>query len=393
MINLTRGLPNPDNEYSIAGTAAHKVGQLCLENGQEPIEYVGRKVMAKGILFEITSEMAEAVALYVDLCSRLKADAGPIWGVEARINLAPLNPPRPMFGTADFWCIVNGVLYVVDYKHGFVGVPIEGNQQAPYYALGVLLGLPKRTRIDRVHLMIVQPNAFGKDVKEIQWSVDELLFWSLELIEKAEATTKPDAPLTAGSWCKDARCKAAGRCPAQLAYAQAIVTDGGQLIDQTLDERLLDPVMVDGLLGLLPTVKGWIKSVEEAADRFAAADLLPSWKQVPTNGVERWRNPAEAGELLTGTTDLTEAEAYEPRVVVSPAQARMKLARRILVDRLEMWGQTVGAKRPTKKDAEQAAREELQAFIEKRSGGVKLVPRSHPTPAITNDDQLGAIED
>jgi hypothetical protein len=73
---------------------------------------------------------------------------------------------------------------------------------------------------------------------------------------------------------------------------------------------------------------------------------------------------------------LHEIDPWRAPTVVSPAQARGKIAARIVAA-----SATVGAK-VTKKAAEATAKAALESLIQRVSGGVKLVPDSHPAPAI-----------
>ena len=62
--------------------------------------------------------------------------------VEHRVDLTPLRPPVPMFGTADAIVIKpkRRQLHVIDLKYGAgVLVEAENNPQTRYYGLGALL--------------------------------------------------------------------------------------------------------------------------------------------------------------------------------------------------------------------------------------------------------------
>jgi len=134
--------------YSLEGTLAHAVAERCLWNRQDAIEYVGRRLLADDGAevwpgHEVTPDMAEAVQVYLDECRRVDVLPGDTL-IEARIDLAPLNPPAPIFGTADFVAYIPGWhrLRVIDLKYGAgVRVEAEGNAQLKHYALGALLRL------------------------------------------------------------------------------------------------------------------------------------------------------------------------------------------------------------------------------------------------------------
>jgi hypothetical protein len=369
-VNFCRDLPNEDNEHSIAGTAAHAVAEMCLRNEQEAEEYIGRMVDAKGTQVEVTAKMAEDVQQFVEACRNYIPGASQYW-IERSFDLSMLGPPAPMFGTADFVAIVGRRLIVVDYKNGFVPVEGEGNMQLRYYALGAWLSLPKGTPIDRIDIMIVQPNAQGKTFKSELIEPEDLLAWSIELIEHAEATIPPDAPRTPGSWCKDNYCRGRGRCPDQADSALAVAAT-----ELPAMPSLLEPEQVAYLLSRIPEVKAFIKSVEEAGTQLAHQETLPGWTLAPKRGTQSWADAKTAGDMLTGLHELDESEAYEPREVVSPARARKALGAKIYAE-AKAKGQKYA-----KKSCELDAARLLDKLIVTTSSGFNLVPVSEDNPAL-----------
>jgi hypothetical protein len=128
-VNLSRGMPNYESEYSRIGTAAHAVGAMALERGVDADMWQGLEV--EGI--EITEEIVEGVGIYVNYCRAIidRVGKGNYW-IEKKLSLESLNPPGKMFGTGDFtgYDPETKTLEVVDYKNGAgVVVEIEGNVQ------------------------------------------------------------------------------------------------------------------------------------------------------------------------------------------------------------------------------------------------------------------------
>ena len=200
-IRLSEGIPKTSSRYADEGTAAHEVGEMCFKQNRDAAEFIGRFITVHGNKFEVDEEMAEAVQVYVDFV-REAAKAGEL-RIEQKIDLAPLKPPAPMFGTTDAVVLAftanTGIIKAIDYKHG-AGVAVEvedidiegvdhGNKQGRYYALGTWLGLPKdqRDRITTVEVVIVQPRAYHVDgpTRTETLTIAELKAWARELMERA----------------------------------------------------------------------------------------------------------------------------------------------------------------------------------------------------------------
>ena len=96
----------------------------------------------------------------------------------------------------------NGVLHVVDYKHGEgLVIEVKNNLQLEYYALGALTTLKYPCRY--VQMTIVQPRAYHPDGSIRHWRIPSLHFLDVEqsIISEAEETRNPKAILHAGSHC------------------------------------------------------------------------------------------------------------------------------------------------------------------------------------------------
>ena len=386
-----RGLPNESTPAAEEGTAAHELANMCLVNGQDAIEYVGRVVHAH----EVDEEMAEGVQVYLDAVRY--AWHGPLgdstmpdtrW-IEQRFTLAALNPPAPMFGTADSVCYVtgHGTLYVHDLKFGKGHrVEAEGNPQLRYYALGALLSLQETHptwRVSKIVATIVQPRqpAAGSDpVRSTEIDPLDLMEWALDLVGKAHAAMEPKAPLVAGPWCADTFCPNRGpRCPAASAYAlEAARLEFGPFVDQEstpapADTRTLTPAQLGALLSRLDALEAWCKDARAlAASELAAGRPVEGWKLVES---EADRDSWVDATVAEATLQLVhEVDPYEPRKVLSPAKARDLIAE----------GIRARGEAKTKKAAVAAARLALRPLMYRKQG-TKLVPATDPRPALTGD--------
>jgi hypothetical protein len=186
-IRATRATPPRESKYADEGSEAHELARSCLISGDDPRD--------------------EHVKLYVDVCRRLMRGAN--YFVEVQVSLEKLNPPVPMWGTADFVAYdpERRELTVVDFKYGRgVWVPARGNQQLRYYTLGAasLVDGP----VSSVVTIVVQPRfANGDPIRAAAFDAIELAEWSIHLMARARAALEPNAPTIAGPHCKF--------CPAQ----------------------------------------------------------------------------------------------------------------------------------------------------------------------------------
>jgi hypothetical protein len=194
------------------------------------------------------------------------------WWIEHKFSLADLNPPGPMFGTADFvaYDAETHQLEVVDYKNGSgVVVEVKNNKQLRYYALGAALTTVKGQPIKSVKITIVQPRAGHPDGVIRSEIVDyvELIGFSNELMDAARATLEPDAPLHAGSHCRF--CPAAATCPEQRNQVQALaqVAFEAMPLDVPPSPDSLPPDVFADILHKLPILEDWAKAMRAHALR------------------------------------------------------------------------------------------------------------------------------
>lgn len=339
----------PSTSYAQEGTAAHALAELALRRAVSPHTYIGTTL--EGV--EVTEDMADFVQVYVDFC-RERIEAGAAYWIEHRFNLAALNPPGPMFGTADFVANTHETLDVVDLKYGMgVAVEVDGNKQLRYYALGACLSLGLRP--EYVRITVVQPRKEHGDgvIRSETLAYDELIAYAAELMEAARATQQPDAPLNPGAHCRF--CPASGVCPAQLARAQAVARTEFATVEamppapSTIPEELF----VD-MLGKLHILEDWMKAMRaHAMGRLERGEHVPGYKLVATRPTRYWIDATETTEWLKAKGYAP--DEYEERKLKSPAQIEKLVGKKSM---------------PTD-------------LVEKRSSGRTMVPEGDKRPALT----------
>ena len=378
-VQLSEGMPDNTSIYALEGTAAHELGerviasQLKLQGGT-PFDYVGETIEVEGdddeiTLILVTEEMATAVEVLVKHAwdrfeELLELDPDAEIFLERTFDLSPLNPPEPMFGTADItiWCPNLNHLEVIDYKHGQgVVVEVEENSQVMMYGLGATVA--QGTVPATIRVTIVQPRVDHPDgpVRSYDFDRERLISFKHELFEAAERTHDPEAPLAVGDWCKFCRSKAV--CPAQKDHAVALATVEFDVIpEEDLAEQLPNPGLltdmeVANIVARAGIVMDWLREVEShALTTMQQGGTIPGYKLVEGRTNRRWIND-EVAEKYLQRQGLKKDERNTLKVI-SPAQAEKKMKAR--------------GKNPAR----------LERLWEKPQGQAKLAPVSDKRPEL-----------
>jgi len=321
--------PREPNRYMLEGTAAHELAELCLKNGQDPLEYVGRTL--RGV--EVTDEMRQCVDVYVkDVFGVAHSTPRMRLEVETRVVLS-----EDCFGTVD--AIVfdpdTDWLYVWDYKHGAgQGVEAQGNQQLLFYAT-LAMKAHESKNFAGCTAKIVQPRFYGIDsdmaIQSVELDVLDLIE-NLMAVEKAIALAKADdAPLVTGSHCY--WCPAFDACPAAFAYASQIAAAEFVPLESIADEGSKHPLAapldyfdaerMGKMLKLAVFCEKWAGNVRQRVRHEAwNRHITPEGcKWIKGNPRTVWSDEADAASVLL---EQYGGDFIKP---VTPAQARKKLGK------------------------------------------------------------------
>lgn len=344
------------SDYADEGTAAHTVGALCLMHGKQAFDFLGETVPVNGKTFEVTREMAVAVQEYVDAVLEIGADYRI---VEERVTFDAWVPGNS--GTLDcasFKMVGNlGHVWVDDYKHG-AGVPVSAmnNEQLVLYGAGVIETYDFAFTMDVFHLRIHQPRAGGMS----EWVLTrvELLAEADRLRSLAALSDSPEAPLNVGT--KQCQfCKASPRCPARIAQLLQVMTGGCAAPELTVaDVTLLSNEHLALLMPHFELVKKTIKKVEDyALGELQAGREFPGFKVIEGDSRTKWKDE-EAAKVDFAAMGFGRNEYIKESLI----------------------GITDAKKLLPKLDRENF----LATHSEKPKGAPKLVPDSHPAPAMTS---------
>jgi len=354
-VKAEEGREDTPSIYAQEGTAQHTVSAMCLESGQDAIEFVDRTV--DGI--EITEDHAEAIQLYLDTIRADKEERGGKLFVERRFHLEWLHPE--FFGTSD--CGRTGrdrVLCVYDAKFGRGVVEVaypdgnggfRPNKQLAYYALGMIETLPPGVKVDKIELVIIQPYASHRDgpVRRHVFEHSDLLDVSADLVAAAEEADGPNAKFVPGDHCTF--CKAAGVCKALRNFvmdtAQLDFDDEKGIVktygDKTVNPLDMTPAQVENAMDAADLIEAWVNAVRYHGVVLANGGTeFERWKLVQRKTHRRWKSPETVANDLSLVFGLDDSSIFKQKVV-SPAQVEKLIPKEERHALADLYEKPVGA--------------------------------------------------
>jgi hypothetical protein len=315
------------SEVAAEGTVAHEMAEIWLNTGKRPIQYLGDVRTVNGFPIEVTEEMLDYVAEYVNWCNNQEGDKF----VEVKVDFSHLTPIPNQKGTSDHVCCSNDKLTITDLKYGMgVTVDAENNTQLQIYALGVLHDFGFLYDFETVEMRICQPRLNHFSTWEI--SVDELLAFGEYVKERAKATLEPNAErVVTEKGCRWCRVKA--QCPAQARYIEELIGDKFDA-EEPVSERIANDTYlaklpevdelsmkdVEKIYSKIKIVTSFFTEVEKKLLDFALkGGKMHSYKLVNGRKSRKWVDEAHVIELIQQDT-VFDLDIFQPRQLVSVAQ-------------------------------------------------------------------------
>jgi len=331
---------------AMMGTAAHKVVETMIAQREtDAREYLGCIVLVHGpgtedsiiytsddpeamkrrpdwFAFPVNEDMVNGVQTMIDEVERVVADLfHPEIYTERFLDMSWLDPR--LGGTADVSAVEPfGWVHLFDYKNGYVVVEVKDNPQMKNYGVGLLHEHPDAEGVV-VHL--VQPNAPHEEgvIRSETYTRDELKLFEIQLKEAADATSVPNAPLRAGSWCT--WCPAKIRCPEfEAAMEREAVME---FSDDPPEPALALPVPVDNTelarkAAWIPVFDQWGRDIEGAIQHaLEHGETVPGKKLVLKKANRRWLQDAKVVEdKIVDGADIAASELYTDPKLKSPAK-------------------------------------------------------------------------
>ena len=340
---LCEAYEDKGSDYAAEGTDAHTLCEYRLKlalgiPAEDPIEN----------LSWYNEEMEECAAGYaayvVELLETAKQTCSdPVVMIEQRVNFS--HWVQDGFGTADCILIADGVLNIVDYKHGKgVEVSAEGNTQLTLYSLGALEIFDGIYDIDRVCVHIFQPRK--SNVVSSMMDKSDLYEWAdTELTQKAQLAYEGQGDFSCGEWCRFCKAKAEcrERAEAHLALARY----------EFQSPALLDDEEIADILGKVDALTAWASDVKEyALQQAISGKEWTGWKLVEGRSNRKYTSEAAVATTVEGAG----FDPYERKVL--GVTAMQKLLGKTRFEEL------------------------LAPYIEKPQGKPTLVPESDKRPAM-----------
>ena len=340
---LCEAYEDKGSDYAAEGTDAHTLCEYRLKQAlgipaEDPIEN----------LSWYNEEMEECAAGYaayvVELLETAKQTCSdPVVMIEQRVNFS--RWVQDGFGTADCILIADGVLNIVDYKHGKgVEVSAEGNTQLSLYSLGALEIFDGIYDIDRVCVHIFQPRK--SNVISSTMDKSDLYEWAdTELTQKAQLAYEGQGDFSCGEWCRFCKVKAEcrERAEANLALARY----------EFQSPALLDDEEIADILGKVDALTAWASDVKEyALQQAVSGKEWTGWKLVEGRSNRKYTSESAVAATVEGAG----FDPYERKVL--GVTAMQKLLGKTRFEEL------------------------LAPYIEKPQGKPTLVPESDKRPAM-----------
>lgn len=371
------GFPDESTDYADEGTRAHDMGKDCLhlgidvsdwcmqKFGREPEDLAEHDPDIADLypldMFECIQGYIEYVRDEIEQAKLRNPDA--IVYIEERVDFSVWVPEG--FGTADCVIISDGVIRVIDYKHGKgVFVEVEGNEQLMLYGGGAHNMFRHLFSYTEMQLTIYQPRV--SNIRTYSTSAAQLENW-LEAyvkptaakvwyaLETGDLTGVEFNPMDEDT-CRF--CKAKVHCRAR---AQRML----DMAQFEKDTALMSDAEVLKVLPEASHLSKWAADLEKwARGQVEKGKKLPGFKLVEGRSTRKYSNEGAVKSVLI-------MEGYEEK----------QFTKTKLLGLTDMTKLLKGAK---KLDTL------LGSFIVKPKGKPVLVPASDPRPELNNAESTAA---
>ena len=340
---LCESYEDKGSDYAAEGTDAHALCEYKLRRalGMEATDPTENLTWYNTEMDDCAIGYAAYILEQVESAKQVCAD--PTVLIEQRVDFS--RWVEGGFGTADCIIVADGILQIIDYKHGLgVLVSAEKNPQMMCYALGSLELFDGIYDIETVSMTIYQPRR--DNVSTYELSKDELCHWAEETLKPAaDLAFAGDGEFKCGDYCRF--CKARNDCRARADANLELARYEFKLPPLLTDEDIED------ILSKVDELVSWASDIKEyALQQAISGKEWSGWKLVEGRSNRRYTNEtAVAGAVTDAGFD-----PYERKVL--GVTAMQKLLGKSRFDEL------------------------LGLYIEKPQGKPTLAPESDKRPAM-----------
>ncbi|WP_304583591.1 DUF2800 domain-containing protein [Acutalibacter muris] len=340
------------SEYAQEGTDCH---ELCAYKVEKALGHRVKDPTEN--LTYYNSEMEDCAEWYCSFVMEQVAEAkkrcaDPLVLVEQRLDYSRYVGIEGSFGTGDCVIVSDGLLHIIDYKHGLgVLVSAEKNSQLSCYALGALDLFDGIYDITEVSLTIYQPRR--ENVSTYTMSKDELLTWADTVLSPtAKLAYDGKGDFKAGDHCQF--CKAKANCRKRAEHNLELARYDFEM------PAVLEDDEVASILTKVDELVSWASDLKEYALQKALSGTKFTGFKVVEGRSNRKKYTDE--DAVARTVEAAGFDPYEKKLLGITAMS-----------------QALGKKR---------FKELLGGLVYKPPGKPALVPESDKRPAMST-----AIED
>jgi hypothetical protein len=319
---------------AVDGTHTHTLLEKCLLMNEKAAFFVGMELEDHDGKFTVNAERAERVEFAMTYIRERATTLGATIKAEERVDPKFLLGRDDLSGTVDVQLISPDVLEIIDYKDGMGVVEAVDNPQLEQYGFGTLAPFyteGNRPTFKTIRMTIIQPKLREKGLVGITFfevTLEQFLPKFQLLVDQANATDAPDAPLVPGeSQCR--YCAHGGNCSARTAVMLEKAgikfgpTDAPPVLEQVAVKSPLDLTerQFREIVEALPMIRTWLDGVEEAAlARIQSGKPIPGLKVVRGRGLRSWAFTEEEIATKLSKMGVPKGDIWETKVV-SPAKA------------------------------------------------------------------------
>ena len=315
-----------EGEEAKEGTASHEIAaelinDLARVHTVRPADNFTGVQASNGIIN--TEEMYDGAKIYADNVGNVMRDTGIFSGVnfgnEQRLTMPRIH--ELSFGTTDqfIYDYHKGVLYVWDYKFGYLVHEAFENWQTINYVEGIVEKLGIGDQNITVHIRIAQPRAYHRDGPIREWIVKlcDLRAYFNILHDNAAIALGPDATIHTGKHCRD--CQARHACPAALKAGLGLYEASMRPTPQDLTPFALGVqlLIVQRAIKQLEYIETGLK---EQAKAIAKKSIIPNYMLENGVGNLAWN---KSHDEIIALGDALKIDLRNPKkAVVTPTQAK-----------------------------------------------------------------------
>lgn len=288
-VRLTEELPDTTSDFALEGTDAHVLCAYLVEkalgrNARDPTEDLA---FYNDEMQDCAEEYRNYVMEQVEKAKGYSRD--PTVLIEQRMDFSKWVPEG--FGTGDCLIVADGLLQVIDYKHGLgVLVDADYNPQMMCYALGALEMFDGLYDFDKVTMTIFQPRKHNISTFEIEKT--ELLEWAEnELAPKAELAFKGGGERESGKHCQFCKLKNVCRKRAEDNLALAKM--------EFANPETLDNEDIAEILPKLDLLISWANDIKAyALNQATDGHNIPGYKLVEGRSVRKFSDESAVSQAV-----------------------------------------------------------------------------------------------